>query len=98
MPFDKLGHFCCYALLVFLFLPVVQRQYRETKSRFIAEMVLIGTGIAYGIGIEFVQRLPIVNRSFEVNDMIADALGCFLGYLGYKVISIWILAANKQLV
>jgi VanZ family protein len=36
-------------------------------------------GLAYGIGMEFVQKYLIKNRSFDVGDIIADALGCALG-------------------
>jgi VanZ family protein len=36
-------------------------------------------GLAYGIGMEFVQKYFISNRGFEIKDMIADGIGCFIG-------------------
>jgi VanZ family protein len=38
-------------------------------------------GIAYGIGIEFVQKYFIPNRSFELGDIAADTTGCVLGVI-----------------
>ena len=94
IPLDKLGHFTCYGFLIFCYMPALQKQYHKGKSRFVAEIVLITLAIGYGVAIEFIQRLPIVNRTFEVGDMIADAVGCFLGYLGYKIVVLWIKAAE----
>jgi len=39
------------------------------------------TGIVYGIAMEIVQKYFIPFRSFDVGDIIADAIGCFVGYL-----------------
>jgi VanZ family protein len=35
--------------------------------------------LVYGIGMEFVQKYFINNRSFDEGDIIADAVGCTLG-------------------
>jgi len=35
----------------------------------------------YGIGMEFVQRYLVVNRSFDVGDIIADGVGALAGFL-----------------
>lgn len=32
----------------------------------------------YGIAIEFIQRDFVKNRSFDLGDIIADTIGCFL--------------------
>jgi len=37
--------------------------------------------LAYGIVIEFVQHYFIKNRGFEFGDILADAVGCVLGYI-----------------
>jgi len=39
------------------------------------------TGTIYGVGMEFVQRYFIPNRSFDVGDIIADAVGCTIGVI-----------------
>ena len=36
--------------------------------------------IVYGIAMEFVQKYLVPNRSFDVVDILFDALGAFAGY------------------
>ena len=43
--------------------------------------VIAVCGLAYGIAMEYVQRDLVVNRSFDRTDIIADAVGCLLGWL-----------------
>ena len=38
-------------------------------------------GIVYGIAMEIVQKYFIPFRSFDVGDIIADAIGSVVGYL-----------------
>ena len=45
-------------------------------------IVIIGiVSLLYGVGMEFVQKYFINNRSFDNGDIIADAVGCTLGVL-----------------
>jgi len=37
-------------------------------------------GCLYGIAMEFVQKYFIPFRSFDLGDIIADAIGCVAGY------------------
>ena len=37
--------------------------------------------LVYGIAMEFVQQNFIPNRSFDVGDIIADGVGCVIGFL-----------------
>lgn len=68
---DKQLHFFSYALLGFWFGAIY------LKDRF----VLIGFGlIALGIGTEFLQSTTDY-RTLEVDDMVADGLGVFVGLL-----------------
>ena len=39
------------------------------------------TGVVYGIAMEIVQKYFIPFRSFDIGDIIADAIGCVVGYL-----------------
>ena len=67
---DKLGHFGAYATTTFWFCQLYRR--RPTRIAYAAGL------IAMGIAIEFVQRW-LGYRSFEVLDMVADAIGVLLG-------------------
>ena len=68
---DKLGHFAAYGATMFWFCQLYPR---------LAARALYAAGfIAMGIALEFVQRW-LGYRSFEVLDMVADALGVALGW------------------
>jgi len=68
---DKLGHFLAYGTLMYWFCLLYKR--RATR---IAYAIL---WIAMGVGLEFVQR-ALGYRTFEVYDMIANALGVLIGW------------------
>ncbi|NOT51665.1 MAG: VanZ family protein [Chitinophagaceae bacterium] len=79
---DKWIHIALFALLVILWCRGVTKKAIEKKlltKHFIAITIL---AIGYGIGMEFVQRYLIPNRSFDIIDILADAAGCMIG-LGF---------------
>jgi len=50
----------------------------NTRKIFFQIMIL---GFLYGIVMELVQKYFIPFRSFDLGDILADGVGCFLGYL-----------------
>jgi len=68
---DKVGHFIAYGGTMFWFCLV----YRAPRTRLVYAMGFIAMGVA----IEYIQRWTGY-RSFEVYDMVADALGVLLGW------------------
>ena len=69
---DKYGHVLAYATLIFWFAQI----YPDRRSR-------VGWAFAFvamGIAIEFLQGLTDY-RSFEIADMVADAVGVCVGWL-----------------
>jgi VanZ family protein len=68
---DKVGHFIAYGGLMFWFCQL----YRGTRTR----LTYAAGFIAMGIAVEFLQRATGY-RSFEVMDMVADAIGVALGW------------------
>ena len=68
---DKVGHFLAYGGVMFWFCLV----YRSPRTRLVYAIGFI----AMGIGIEYIQRWTGY-RSFEVYDMVADAIGVLLGW------------------
>ena len=50
------------------------------KLKMIFIVITIGW-FAYGIGMEFVQKYLVANRSFDIGDIIADGVGCVAGLI-----------------
>jgi len=77
---DKWVHVGLFAVLVLLWsLPLLHKI--KIQSRL--QKALIWTAVAfiiYGIVIEVIQGRFIPNRTFGVDDMVADAIGCGLGF------------------
>ncbi|MBU3745283.1 MAG: VanZ family protein [Sediminibacterium sp.] len=50
----------------------------DTRKRWFLAIALIGCG--YGIAMEFVQKYYVINRAFELGDILADTIGCAVGW------------------
>ncbi|HEU5168765.1 MAG TPA: VanZ family protein [Chitinophagaceae bacterium] len=77
---DKWIHVFLFMILVILW----SKAYSSKKSiqantRKIFFQIMI-VGFIYGILMELVQEYFILNRSFDLIDIIADGIGCFIGY------------------
>lgn len=72
---DKWVHTGFFFLLVYLFyIPLRNR----TKSKLLKIAV---AGILYGIVIELIQKYGTTDRSFDVIDILSDAIGCIAAYI-----------------
>jgi VanZ family protein len=81
---DKWIHVGLFAgLVTFWCLPFIPRFQDEAKIRRAFNKITLAF-IAYGILIEFIQGNFIPFRTFGVDDMIADAVGCGVGLLFAK--------------
>ena len=67
---DKIGHFAAYGVLMFWF-----------AQLYLSRLACAAGFIALGIALEFAQGW-LGYRSFELYDMVADALGVLLGWAG----------------
>jgi VanZ family protein len=79
--FDKYVHLGMFLLLTVLFCyPLVNSglEKRTIRSRFIKITVL---AILYGVMMEYVQLYLVYGRSFDVMDIVFDAIGSLAGYL-----------------
>jgi VanZ family protein len=78
---DKWIHVGLFAgLVTFWCLPFIPRLEDEAKIRSAFNKITLAF-ISYGIVIEFIQGNFIPFRSFGLDDMIADAIGCGVGLL-----------------
>lgn len=76
--FDKWVHMGIFSSLIFIWSWALQLF--ETKL-FIK---LISIAAIYGLLIEVVQYLFIQGRSFDLTDLLADIVGCFIGLYFWK--------------
>ena len=77
---DKWVHIFLFMILVILWSKAYShKKDTHSGSRKIFLQIMI-TGIVYGIAMEIVQKYFIPFRSFDLGDIIADAIGCVAGY------------------
>ena len=78
---DKWIHIGMFGIMVILWCRAMllkQYEIQKTKKFFL----YLGIGwLLYGIGMEFVQKYFIPNRSFDIGDILADAAGCAIGVI-----------------
>ncbi|HEX4875773.1 MAG TPA: VanZ family protein [Chitinophagaceae bacterium] len=82
--FDKWVHIGLFAVMTFLWGRMVRNNNSNISIKrkwilYVAVAVLL-----YGIGMEFIQKYFVPNRSFDNGDIAADAAGSFLGFLLYN--------------
>ena len=78
---DKWIHAGVFAVLVALWcLPLIHRRSARGRVRTLFMGITVGS-LCYGVAIEVVQSRWIPHRTFSVADIVADALGCGIGFL-----------------
>ena len=92
--FDKWVHAGLFGGLVFL-VSYPLRNSIGYKSLFYLNIVMAAIG--YGIAMEFAQKYLTADRDFDVNDMIADAVGAILGYFFFRFVALKVSQKNKPL-
>ena len=88
---DKIAHAIMFGGFTFVMLLDWQRSHHWKPVRWAKALICAIISSLLGILIEFAQANMHLGRSFEFDDMIADAIGAFLfgiGYLYYQ--KIWL--------
>ncbi len=77
---DKWVHVGLFAALVIVWcLPFVYRSVDPIKTKTLSWRIAL-IFLVYGIVIEIIQGNFIPNRTFGVDDILADAIGCLIGF------------------
>ena len=76
---DKVGHFGMYGVWTFLIFNAFSKNPTATSGK--TFWVTFISGSVVGILLEYAQFEMMVGRIFEINDMIANGLGSFVGAL-----------------
>lgn len=79
--FDKWVHIGMFAIMAFLGCWAMLKRYTDVEKLRTAFVWIGSACLFYGIGMEFVQRFFIINRSFDNGDIVADTIGCTVGVL-----------------
>lgn len=81
LQLDKILHFTLY--YVFIVLWSLASKVIKVRQKY----VLLIAGIAYGVLIEVLQGAMSLGRSYELDDIIANTIGCILGVLSISYIN-----------
>ncbi|HEY2727175.1 MAG TPA: VanZ family protein [Parafilimonas sp.] len=92
--FDKWVHAGLFFGLTFLTAYPFIKAGRSTKRLLIKISI---TYAFYGVFIEFAQKYWATQRDFDVNDMVADAVGCAIGYIACNWLIRRVTKKNKPL-
>jgi VanZ family protein len=76
---DKLAHIFLFTLLVILWCRFFASRFYKNHhlKRIFIVLALLAT--LYGLGMEYVQKYWVNNRSFDLLDVAANAAGCAIG-------------------
>lgn len=81
---DKWIHFGLFSVMIILWCSPLPHQ-PKFQQHLITLMIVISISFfCYGVAMEFVQHYFIPNRSFDVGDIAADAVGCLIGFFFVK--------------
>jgi hypothetical protein len=75
---DKWIHICLFFVLVYLFCRAGCATQQTLVAKKWCVAVITVLALNYGIAMEFVQENWVSNRSFDVWDIVADGIGCFI--------------------
>ncbi len=81
---DKLAHTLIFTVFIFLLIIGFKKQYTFQKLRYHAKKTAFIIALLYGIFLEIMQYLFFTSRVADVNDIIANISGCFIGLLMFR--------------
>jgi len=76
--FDKIIHTFLFGAQVWLWCVYASGKFKKRLGIFFLVFLL---SCLYGIGMEYVQKYFVINRAFELGDIMADIVGSALGFL-----------------
>lgn len=86
---DKLVHICMYGALTFLLIIGFKKQFSFKRLKNNAIALAAAFSVVYGALIEMLQGMIVVNRSMELADIVANAIGCLIGMLIFFFYGKW---------
>ena len=87
--FDSFAHAFLFAVLCFLMIVGLTKQFTFPKLRHFAIRASLLISSMFGIFIELMQHFFIYGRQGDIIDVVANTIGCLLGIVLFKLIYIW---------
>ena len=78
---DKIVHIVLFFVLSYTFLLYFKKSDKKYLKNKRFQIIAIILCILFGILLEFYQKLFVPSRSFDIADMLADAIGAIFGLL-----------------
>lgn len=89
LSFDSFAHAFLFAVLTFLMIVGLKKQFTYPKLKHFAIRTSLFTSTLFGIFIELLQHFFIYGRQGDIVDVICNTTGCLLGILLFKIIYVW---------
>jgi VanZ family protein len=83
---DKIVHLGVFAILSFLILHGLLKQYLVSNHRYLFVAGAVGFSLVYGLVIEVLQAHVFIGRHGNAYDFYADAIGAFCGWMVFSMI------------
>ncbi len=83
--FDKFVHTILFGGFVICWCLYYEGKKNTRKKKWLTFTWILCVAIAYGTGMEYLQKYVIPNRDFETGDIVADTAGALLGF-GFCII------------
>ena len=77
---DKWVHIAIFFIMVIVWFLALRKRYTLATQRQLLLSVVLAS-MTYGVVMEFVQKYFVINRSFDLWDLVADAAGCVARYI-----------------
>lgn len=85
MAIDKVIHLVMYAVLTLMFIVGFHKQYQIRVFKYNPLIWATSVTALYGVLLEFIQYF-LPHRSFDYQDMFANVIGTFIGWLVFLII------------
>jgi len=87
--FDSFAHTGMFAVLCFLMIVGMSKQYTSVTIKRRAVLVSFTISVLFGVAIEIMQFTLIPGRSAELMDIVSNTIGCLIGIVIFKWIYVW---------
>jgi VanZ family protein len=89
LSFDSFAHCFLFAVLTFLMIIGLTKQFTYLKLRHFAVRSSLFISTMFGVSIELMQHFFIYGRQGDIIDVLANTIGCLIGIILFKWIYTW---------